>query len=104
MRTDARLALEVGYRLARFEALAEMRTADVEVDTRGIRDDLDTARAQLVSVSQVKGMLTKLRNDVSGSVDDLERRVEDLRAGLLECLDRLDTRIRVGDDADAAVA
>lgn len=101
---DARLALEVGYRLARFEALTELRTADVEVDTRGIRDDLDAARAQLVSVSQVKSMLTKLRNDVSGSVDDLERRVEDLRAGLLECLDRLDTRIRVGDETDAAVA
>lgn len=101
---DDRTALEVAYRLARFQALAELHADDAEVDTRAIRDDVEATRHKLQAFSSVKSSLTRLRNGLLSGTDDLERQLESLRSDLLECLDRLDTRVRVADEDTIHVA
>ncbi|HEX9766147.1 MAG TPA: hypothetical protein VGA36_05255 [Nitriliruptorales bacterium] len=98
---DERTALEVAYRLARFQAIADLHTDDAEVDTRAIRDDLEATRHRLQAFSAVKGSLTRLRSGVTGGIDDLERQVEALRSDLLACVERLETRIHAGDEDPA---
>jgi hypothetical protein len=95
---DDRTALEVAYRLARFQAITDLQAGDAEVDTRAIRDDLEATRHQLQAFSTVKASLTRLRNGVTGGIDDLERQVETLRSELLTCIERLETRIHVADE------
>ncbi len=98
---EERTALEVAYRLARFQAIADLHAQDAEVDTRAIRDDLEATRHKLQAFSSVKSSLTRLRNGVTSGIDDLERQVESLRSDLLECVERLETRVSVADEDPA---
>lgn len=97
--TSDPLCLQVAYRLARYWAIAELSSDGAEIDGRAIRDDLEVARSQLQNVSSVKSKLTKMRNSLNDAAGDIETQLEELRSGLLETLDRLDTRIRLDDRA-----
>ncbi|MGH3442855.1 MAG: hypothetical protein ACRDUY_12600 [Nitriliruptorales bacterium] len=92
------LALQVAYRTARLAVIASLAGDDVTIDTKGIRDDLEAARHQLQTVATVKGQLTKLRNSLDAGVADVEERLEELRSGLVQILDRLDTRLHLDRD------
>jgi hypothetical protein len=94
--TDDVLCLQLAYRVARFWALAELSADDGEVDARGIREDLETARRQLQNLATVKRKLTRMRNSVEEACAGVESEVEQFRAGLIQVFDRVDGRIRVG--------
>lgn len=96
--TDDPLVVQLAYRIARFWALVELTTDDGEVDVRGIRDDLESARHQLQNVSTAKRKLTTLRRSVDEMAGGVEAQLEELRAGLIEALDRIDARIRLSGD------
>lgn len=94
---DDQLFVQFAYRIARFWALAELTADGGEVDVRGIREDLEAARHQLQNVSTAKRKLTTLRRSVDEMAGSVEGQLEELRAGLVAVLDRIDARIRLAD-------
>jgi len=89
---DSRLALEVGYRLARARVL--MARADHgEVDAEAVRLQVERALAEMVEVRKVKSQLTGAKT----SIDNAYGIVETIAARVRCHLEEIDSLVLVGE-------
>jgi len=93
------MALQLAYRVARLWAVAELQASDIDVDMRGINEDLETARAQLKTLASIKRQLTSVRTNVAAAADQLERDLDGLRDELNKIIERIQGRIRIAPDS-----
>ena len=91
---EDRLALQLAYRVARFWALADLMPDAAEVDTRGIREDVDAARTLMKDFSSIKRQVTRVRDSVTGGLAQLEGQLDAMREKLATVFDRIDGRVR----------
>ncbi|MEJ7750381.1 MAG: hypothetical protein WKF32_02885 [Thermoleophilaceae bacterium] len=83
----SRLALEVGYRLARARVLLE-KVGDDEVDSEAVRLQVDRALAQMAEVRKVKAQLTGAKRSIDNAYSIVEAIALRVR-GHLEEIDSL---------------
>lgn len=88
------LPLELAYRLARFWARVHARAGDLEVDVRGIHEELQRARELLGTFTRVKTALSQMASQVSAATQQIQAQLDALRRQLLDVLDALEARVR----------
>ena len=79
----SRLALELGYRLARARVLMS-RASDEEVDAAAIRDSVERALQEMEDVRKVKSQLTGAKTNIDNAYGIVEAIAERVRAHLAE--------------------
>jgi len=79
----SRLALELGYRLARARVLMS-RASGEEVDAAAIRDTVERAVQKMEDVRKVKSQLTGAKTNIDNAYDVVEAIAEQVRAHLAE--------------------
>ncbi|MDQ3644022.1 MAG: hypothetical protein M3356_00725, partial [Actinomycetota bacterium] len=96
----SRLALEVGYRLARARVLMA-RADDGEVDSEAVRTQVERALAEMVEVRKVKSQLTGAKT----SIDNAYSIVEAIAARVRCHLQEIDSLVlsAVGEPSDVAL-
>jgi len=97
----SRLALEVGYRLARARVLMA-KAGDGEVDSEAVRTQVERALAEMVEVRKVKSQLTGAKT----SIDNAYGIVEAIAARVRCHLQEIDSLVlpAVGEGSDAPPA
>jgi hypothetical protein len=96
--SDDTVALTAAVRLARALALATARQRSVDIDTGTVRAQLESVRNRIKAVQGMKAKLTS----IAGAAQDVSGALDELRAGVIDCVVAIETALCAGLDTTAA--
>ncbi len=85
------MSLEIAYKVARAEVIAEILADETEIDASDIIYKADEIKAELESLQSIKGTLTASINNIKKDYDSLEKMESNIKDSLIELKQSLET-------------